>query len=112
MDAIGTGIGYMIALLIVSAIREILGTGAIAFGVYFPIGTEVHLHLFPQEYAFSIFVQSAGGFLALGIVLAVMAFFKNRKEAKKKAAEKARIEELKKKKAMELAQKQNNVEVA
>lgn len=112
MDAIGTGIGYMIALLIVSAIREILGTGALAFGVYFPIGTEVHLHLFPQEYAFSIFVQSAGGFLALGIILAVMAFFKNRKEAKKKAAEKARIEELKKKKAMELAQKQNNVEVA
>ncbi|MBQ9448677.1 MAG: electron transport complex subunit E [Acholeplasmatales bacterium] len=115
MDALGTGIGYMIALLIVSLIREVLGTGGIAFGVYFKIGTEIHLHLFPQEYAFSIFVQSAGGFLTLGIVLAVIAFFKNRKEAKLKAIEMARIEELKKKKAEELAKKAmeaKNVEVA
>ena len=105
LDAIGTGIGYTMALLIIAFFRELLGTGSLSFGVYFPIGKAYHLHLIPQEYALSIFVQSAGGFLTLGLVLACMAFFKNRKEAKKQALEKARIEELKKKKAEELAKK-------
>lgn len=105
LDAIGTGIGYTIALVIVALIRELIGTGALSFGVYFPIGKAYFLHIFPQQYALSIFVQSAGGFLALGLVLAVMACYKNIKEDKKAAAEKARIEELKKKKAEELAKK-------
>ncbi len=102
-DGLGCGIGYTMALCIIAIIREILGTGAISFGVYFPIGTEFHLHLFPEQYALSLFVQSAGGFLTLGIVLAVMAFYKNRKEEKLKEAEKKRIEELKLKKQQELA---------
>ncbi|MBQ9899941.1 MAG: electron transport complex subunit E [Acholeplasmatales bacterium] len=105
LDAIGTGIGYTIALVIVALIRELIGTGALSFGVYFPIGKAYYLHLFPAKYALSIFVQSAGGFLALGLVLAVMACYKNIKDDKKAAAEKARIEELKKKKAEELAKK-------
>ena len=105
LDAIGTGIGYTIALCIVALIRELIGTGALSFGVYFPIGKAYYLHLFPQQYALSIFVQSAGGFLALGLVLAVMACYKNIKDAKAEAAKQARIEELKKKKAEELARK-------
>lgn len=105
LDAIGTGIGYTIALCIVALIRELIGTGALSFGVYFPIGKAYYLHLFPQQYALSIFVQSAGGFLALGLVLAVMACYKNIKDAKAEAAKQARIEELKKKKAEELAKK-------
>ena len=105
LDAIGTGIGYTIALVIVALIRELIGTGALSFGVYFPIGKAYYLHLFPQQYALSIFVQSAGGFLALGLVLAVMACYKNIKDAKAEAAKQARIEELKKKKAEELAKK-------
>ena len=105
MDAIGTGIGYTIALCVVAFIREFLGTGALSFDVYFPIGRAFFLHIFPEKYALSIFVQSAGGFLSLGLVLAVMACYKNIKDDKKAAAEKARIEELKKKKAEELARK-------
>lgn len=104
-DGLGCGIGYTMALCIIALIRELLGTGGIAFGVYFPIGTEIHLHLIPEEYALKIFVQSAGGFLTLGIVLAVMAFYKNRKEDKLKEAEKKRIEELKLKKQQELEAK-------
>jgi len=112
LDAIGTGIGYTMALCIVALIRELAGTGAISFGVYFPIGKAYFLHIFPQQYALSIFVQSAGGFLALGIVLAVMACYKNIKDDKKAAAEKARIEELKKKKAEALAKKKAEEEAA
>jgi electron transport complex protein RnfE len=105
LDAIGTGIGYTIALCIVALIRELIGTGALSIGVYFPLPKAYFLHIFPQEYALSIFVQSAGGFLSLGIVLAVMACYKNIKDAKAEAAKQARIEELKKKKAEELARK-------
>ena len=104
-DGLGCGIGYTMALCIIAFFREFLGTGAIAFGVYFPIGTEFHLHIIPEEYAFSLFVQSAGGFLVLGIVLAVMAFYKNIKEEKLKEAEKKRIEELKLKKQQQLEAK-------
>lgn len=106
-DGLGCGIGYTMALCIIAFFRELLGTGAISFGVYFPIGTEFHLHIIPEAYAFSLFVQSAGGFLTLGIILAVMAFYKNIKEEKLKEAEKARIEELKQKKAAALAAKAN-----
>ena len=104
-DALGSGVGFTVALCVVAFIREFLGTGALSFGVYFPIGTELHWQIYPSQFALSIFVQSAGGFLALAMVLAFLAWRKNRSEAKKVALEKARIEELKKKKAEELAKK-------
>lgn len=104
-DALGSGVGFTVALCVVAFIREFLGTGALSFGVYFPIGTELHWQIYPSQFSLSIFVQSAGGFLALAMVLAFLAWRKNRAEAKKVALEKARIEELKKKKAEELAKK-------
>ena len=37
VDAVGTGIGFTMAICIIAFIREILGTGAITIGVYFPL---------------------------------------------------------------------------
>lgn len=111
-DALGTGLGFTIALCVIAFIREFVGTGALSFGVYFPIGIELSWQIFPADYAISIFVQSAGGFLTLGIVLAFLAWRKNRKEDAKLAAEKARIEELKAKKAEELRLKKEAEEKA
>ena len=105
LDGIGTGIGYTIALLIIAVIRELLGTGGFAFGVYFPLPKEIHFVLIPSDYVISIFAQPAGGFLTLGVVLAVMAFYKNRKEEKLKQKELERIQELKRKKQEELNKK-------
>ena len=106
VDAIGTGIGFTMAICIIAFFREVLGTGMISFGVYFPI-TEapIYLVIVPEAYAISLFVQSAGGFLTLGLVLAVMAAYRNNKEEKQALAEKKRIEELKAKKAAELQAK-------
>ena len=104
-DALGQGVGFTMAICIIAAIREILGTGAITFGAYFPIGAKIVMPLFPPQYAISLFVQSAGGFLTLAIVLAFIAWRRNISEEKALAAEKARIEELKAKKAKELAEK-------
>ena len=104
-DGLGAGIGFTMAICIIAFIREVVGTGALSFGVYFPIGAQFIFHIIPEAYAVPIFVQSAGGFLTLAFVLAFLAWQKNRKEAKKIAAERARIEELKAKKAKELAEK-------
>lgn len=104
-DGLGSGIGFTLAICVIAIIREIVGTGALSFGVYFPVGSQYIFHLYPTKYALTIFVQSAGGFITLGGVLAFLAWRKNVKEDKKLALEKARIEELKAKKAQELKAK-------
>jgi electron transport complex protein RnfE len=103
VDAVGQGIGFTIALCVMAIIREILGTGAITIGAYFPLSTKIVIQLLPKSIAIPLFVQSAGGFLTLGCVLAFLAWQKNRKDAKKAALEKERIETLKKEKQEALA---------
>lgn len=106
MDALGSGLGFTMAICIIAFFREIIGTGAITIGEYFPLGSGPYvLHLIPEKYAINLFVQSAGGFLTLGLVLGFMAWRKNVKEEKKAAEQKKKIEELKAKKAAELAAK-------
>ncbi len=111
-DALGTGIGFTMALCIIAFIREIIGTGALTFGYYFPLPTPLKWQIFPESLAISLFVQSAGGFLVLGCVLAFIAWRANVKADKKAEAEKARIEELKAKKAAEVAAKKTAEEEA
>lgn len=105
LDAVGTGIGFTMAICIIAFFRELLATGSLTIGAYFPLGAKYVLPIYPAKYTISLFGLPAGGFLTLGLVLAVMACYKNNKEEKKAAAEKARIEELKKKKAEEMAAK-------
>ena len=98
VDAVGQGIGFTIALCVMGFIREILGTGAITIGSYFPISTKIVIQLIPKSLAIPLFTQSAGGFLTLGSILAFLAWKKNRNDAKKEAIEKERIQALKKEK--------------
>ena len=98
------------ALCIIAFIRELIGTGALTFGYYFPLPTPLKWQIFPESIAISLFVQSAGGFLVLGCVLAFIAWRANVKADKKAALEKARIEELKAKKAAEVAAKKAEAE--
>ena len=106
MDALGSGLGFTMAISVIALIREVLGTGALSIGVYLPLGTAYYLHLFPSEFAISLFVQSAGVFLTLGLVLAFLAWRKAKRDAVKAKAEKERLEALKaQKKAQMEAQK-------
>ena len=104
-DALGMGIGFTIALCIMG------GTGGLTFGVYF---TFIPLVSFTPlaEYAIKLFILPAGGFLTLGCILAVMTFYKNHKDEKKLEEERKRIEELKAKKAAEMAAKKASIEEA
>jgi electron transport complex protein RnfE len=60
MDGIGIGLGFTIALTLIGAVREILGTGMI-FGV----------KLYPEEFGALTFVLAPGAFITLGFLVAV-----------------------------------------
>lgn len=60
LDGIGIGLGFTIALTILGAVREILGTGKI-------FGAEI----FPETYGSLIFVLAPGAFIALGLLIAL-----------------------------------------
>lgn len=79
IDAIGMGIGYTMALCIMAFFREFLGTGAFTFGNIFTFIPKVTLQIIPKGYEINMFQNPVGAFIVFGVILAVMAFFKNRK---------------------------------
>ncbi|MBQ8675598.1 MAG: electron transport complex subunit E [Bacteroidaceae bacterium] len=60
-DGIGIGIGFTLALTLLGAVRELLGTGAI-FGVT----------LWGESYGMLMFVLAPGAFIALGFLIAIV----------------------------------------
>ena len=79
IDALGMGVGYTMAIVIIAFFRELIGTGVFSFGVVLPFLPKISFVPL-KNYAVNLFTMPAGGFLTLGIVLAVIAAFKNRKE--------------------------------
>lgn len=61
LDGIGMGVGFTLALTILGAVREILGSGAV-FG----------FRLFSDNYATLVFVLAPGAFIALAYLMAIM----------------------------------------
>lgn len=66
-DGLGMGLGFTIALCIISAVREILGNGSI---LDIPIGIKTPA---------IAMILPPGGFLTLGIILGLMNVYKQRK---------------------------------
>ena len=112
IDALGMGVGYTLALLIMAFFREILGTGAFSFGSIFSFIPYFKLQIIPKDYIIKIFQNPAGAFIVFGLILAVIAFIKNRKDeykanlAKQEKARKA--EEAKKAAALAASQEGGN----
>ena len=73
LDGLGMGIGFTISLVLIAAVREILGAGSF-MGHQF----------IPSEYNILIFVLAPGAFLVLGFIMALMRHIINRVEAKRK----------------------------
>ena len=61
LDGIGMGLGFSLALTLLGAIRELLGTGS-CFG----------LQLFPDNYGALIFVLAPGAFIALAYLMVII----------------------------------------
>ncbi len=91
IDAIGMGVGFSLAVVIIAFFRELLATGAISYGTYLPIPVTGSVRLFSAEYGMTFFGVPAGAFVTLGLILAVIAAFKNSKAARlEKAAKEAK----------------------
>jgi Na+-translocating ferredoxin:NAD+ oxidoreductase subunit E len=60
-DGIGIGLGFTIALTLLGAIRELLGTGRI-----------FNLAIYPENYGMLMFVLAPGAFIILGYLIAIV----------------------------------------
>lgn len=94
IDALGMGVGYTLALLLMAFFREILGTGAFSFGKIFTFIPYFKLQIIPKGYEISLFQNPAGAFIVFAIILAVLSFRKNRAaELKANLAKQAKLKE-------------------
>ena len=88
VDGLCQGIGYTVALVIVSVIRELLGAGTFGGGL---LGGGEGIRIIPEGYPAMQLVLPVGGFLTLGFVIAGSQWLMKKlqeREAKKEAAEK------------------------
>lgn len=70
VDALGMGVGYTIALLILSSLREILGAGSFFEKMLFGVNFEPAL----------IFIMPPGAFILLGILIGIFNGIRKKKE--------------------------------
>ena len=81
IDALGMGVGYTLAIVIMAFFREFLGTGGFTIGQVFPFSEEPIELILPNADSFkiSLFQTPVGAFIVFAVILAVIAFVKNRK---------------------------------
>jgi electron transport complex protein RnfE len=75
LDGIGVGVGYMMALCLISGIREFLGSGTLWGYAWLPVS-------WPVRYVpASILIQAPGAFLVLGLLLGFFNWLRGRQPA-------------------------------
>ena len=81
-DALGIGLGFALALIVISLLREFLGTGGISISLFdqlFNTGSlSVTLPAF-SEHPLAIFVLSPGAFLVIGLLMALFRWIGRKK---------------------------------
>lgn len=78
IDALGMGVGYTLAITLISTVREVLGSGTILGIDVFP---------FDLVQPASIFVIAPGAFITLGILLAIINAIRFKRAKKAQAKE-------------------------
>ena len=85
LDGIGVGLGYTLALIIISLIRETLGTNTITLmdNLSTITGYKAIYKVFPTNEIFpiSIFTKEAGAFLTLGLLIALAKYIGGKHES-------------------------------
>jgi electron transport complex protein RnfE len=100
-DGIFQGLGYTVVLIVMCVFREFVGSGRFGGGLIdiangFKItmdGTGAGIQIFPETYGASIMTLPFGGFLTLGLLIALMQYALT-KSAKKKEAQANKVEEV------------------
>jgi electron transport complex protein RnfE len=68
-DGVGIGLGFTLALSLLGAVRELLGTGKI-----------FSLNVYPEQFGSLIFVLAPGAFIVLGYLIAIFNKLQKKKE--------------------------------
>ena len=73
-DGLGMGMGFTLSLVLMSTIREILGTGKFLVAKDFGFAG---FTLFKEAYAAKIMISPPGGFITFGLLMALINFISN-----------------------------------
>lgn len=100
-DGIFQGLGYTVVLIIMCVFRELVGSGKFGGGLIdiangFRItmdGTGGGIQIFSADYGATIMLLPFGGFITLGLLIALMQYMLKKSAKKKEAAEKAAVKE-------------------
>ena len=89
LDGLATGVGFGLALICISFFRELLGTGNIVLhdmfsgNEYFNLMSTLGLTSFSEKFMIPLLTTGAGGFIVLGLLIALFNFIKDKKNNKK-----------------------------
>ena len=83
VDGLFQGIGYTVALVVMSVIRELLGSGTFGGGL---LNGGNGITIIPSPFPAMQMVMPVGGFLTLGFVIAGFQWYMRRRQNKKKEA--------------------------
>ncbi len=76
LDGVFQGLGYTIVLVIMCVVRELLGSGTFGGGILGADG--VGIRVLPEQFPAMMMILPVGGFLTLGVLIAVVQYFLNK----------------------------------
>ena len=89
LDGLGMGLGYTLAVLAMSFIRELISTGGIkVVNPFNEAQVWLNLHIIPENFTISIFGSSVGAFITFAVLAAAVGAYKQHVTAKEEAAAK------------------------
>lgn len=89
LDGLGMGLGYTLAVLAMSFIRELISTGGIkVVNPFNEVQVWLNLHIIPENFTISIFGSSVGAFITFAVLAAAVGAYKQHVTAKEEAATK------------------------
>lgn len=99
-DGIFQGLGYTLVLIVMCVFRELVGSGRFGGGLIditngFRItmdGTGAGIQIFPSDFGATIMTLPFGGFITLGLLIAIMQYALKKSAKKKEAQEMAEKE--------------------
>ena len=89
LDGLGMGLGYTLAVLVMSFIRELISTGGIkVVNPFNEAQVWLNLHIIPENFTISVFGSSVGAFITFAVLAAAVGAYKQHVNAKEEAAAK------------------------
>ena len=76
LDGVFQGLGYTIVLVVMCVVRELLGSGTFGGGILGVDGAGIRI--LPEQFPAMMMILPVGGFLTLGVLIAVVQYFLNK----------------------------------